>query len=364
MGADGLDEEDLSPGWDAIDAACARLYPDQKPKHYGTLRRWTMGGRDPLDGISAYKCASPVAHWHFVTYGLSELYAKETNDAETSGFGFELTFRLACCPDDAEPPAFALNFLQNLARYVFDTGNAFDDGHWMSANGPIARDTDTAICSMGFVFDPQLPAIDTPNGQLAFLQIVGLTADEEKAARSWKTRPLLELLLPHMPLWITDLARRSLLEREEVRAQVDEGVRRDGSSCGSLFVDVLSWRVQDEARAPAFEITLGAGPLRDLLALLPLRLPFDRDFHYFGHDTALRFRRGDVSCVNVDDDVLTLQLTDATCEALLRGLEPRAGRYAIEGLEGVSWVVEKTVILDGDGNPVEVIGDASSDGSA
>lgn len=75
------------------------------------------------------------------SHGFSELYAKESDEPEVSGYGFELTFRLAIAPDtaaDAEPPRWAMNFLQNLARYVFQSGNVFKDGDWMTANGPIA----------------------------------------------------------------------------------------------------------------------------------------------------------------------------------------------------------------------------------
>jgi len=351
------DADDSAPGWDAIDGALARLYPDQEPKHYGTIVKWMLGGRDPLDGISVYKRSSPLPHWHYVSYGLSELYSKESDDSDVSGYGLELTFRLACDPNDDEPPAFALNFLQNLARYVFESGNVFGDGHWMPANGPIARDTQTAICSMGFVFDPELPAVDTPNGRMEFLQIVGLTEDEEEAAKRWRTRALLDTLLPHMPLWVTDLNRRSLLERADVRAQIEEGSRRDGSSSGSQFVDVLAWRTRKRLlRAPVVEITIGAARVRDLVTLLPLRLPFDREFHFVAADCALRFQRGDVNGVVEEDHVLTLKLTDSTVQAFARCLQPRAGEYGVDGLDGVRWRVEKTVIRDPQGNPLQTIG--------
>ena len=67
-------ENVYAPGWDAITEVCDRLYPDQKdPKHYGTLVSWQLGGNDPLQGISVYDAGS---YWHFVTYGLSELYEK------------------------------------------------------------------------------------------------------------------------------------------------------------------------------------------------------------------------------------------------------------------------------------------------
>lgn len=104
--------DDISaPGWDAIDHALAGLYPQQQPRHYGTLISYRLGGNDPLQGISAYWREQPLPHWHFVTYGLSELYAKESEDLDHSGWGFELTFRLAAEPSD-EPPVWVMNMLQ------------------------------------------------------------------------------------------------------------------------------------------------------------------------------------------------------------------------------------------------------------
>ena len=126
--SDAAQNENPAPGWNAITGALSRLYPDQEPRHFGTLISYRLGGPDPLDGLSAWKRLEPVPHWHIVTYGFSELYEKENGDPETSGYGFELTFRLTCDPAEEEPPSWALNFLQNLARYVFETGNVFRDG--------------------------------------------------------------------------------------------------------------------------------------------------------------------------------------------------------------------------------------------
>ena len=67
------DEEAEAPGWDAIDAALREVYGDREPLHYGTDIKYELGGPDPLDGISAYRVEQPSPHWHFVTYGLSEL---------------------------------------------------------------------------------------------------------------------------------------------------------------------------------------------------------------------------------------------------------------------------------------------------
>jgi len=195
---DDHDDTD-TPGWDAINAALAPLYAGQEPRHFGTALPYTLGGQDPLDGISVYWADAPVPHWHYITYGFSELYAKESSDADASGYGFELTFRLAAEAGEnagSTPPVWPMNLLQNLARYVFGSGNVFEDGHHLNANGPIALETGTRLCHLAFIADPQLPARDTANGHLQFLQLVGLTDEEMEAVKRWSTRGVLQALLP------------------------------------------------------------------------------------------------------------------------------------------------------------------------
>src|SRR5262249_54453591 len=153
-------------------------------------------------GISAYRATDPVPHWHFVTYGFSELYAKESKDPAVSGWGFELTFRLTRGPEET-PPNWSINFLMNLGKYVRRSNNPFGAGNVMDLNGPIAWGTDTAIRAIAFTLDPQLETIDTPNGQVQFLQIVGLTLDEHAACGDWHTAPVLDLLREKNPLLIT-----------------------------------------------------------------------------------------------------------------------------------------------------------------
>jgi len=349
-------ERDGAPGWDAINAACERLYPGQEPRHFGTLIKGWMGGPDPLDGISAYKALEPQPHWHYVTYGLSDLY-QNSHDAAHSGWGFELSMRLACAADAEEPPGWVLNFLQNLARYVNNSGNVFRDGDWMSANGPIALETETALRSMGFVLDPQLGCIDTPHGSVAFLQVVGLTAAEEAAARRWNTRKLLDVLASAMPLWITELSRPCLLQRDDLRAQVRAGCERDGSSSGILHTDVLDWRRHKRLlRAPLTEIVLGARQAGDLAELLPLRLPFGRDFALGGNGRMVMLLPAQTDAVEVADDGLTLHLTEPTVRALSVTLRAQAGRYVTPGLPQLVWQIKQTEIRDHQGRVVEVIG--------
>ena len=152
-----------APGWDAIGARLSELYPNVEPKHFGTLHRFALGGPDPLDGISFYPRDEPKPHWHIVGYGMSELYSKETDNPDESGWGFEFTFRVA--RDGDETPLWAANLLQNLARYVFSSGNRFEPGHHMNANGPIQQGYETGMTALAFTEDPELRTILTRTGR-------------------------------------------------------------------------------------------------------------------------------------------------------------------------------------------------------
>lgn len=355
------EQDDRAPGWEAIDAALLPLYGDQVPKHYGTLISYCLGGPDPLQGISAYRRMSPRPHWHFVTYGFSDLYEKELEDPDNSGYGFELTFRLAddSLPEgeDREPPMWAMGFLQNLARYVFKSGNVFEAGHYMHLNGPIGLGLDTAIRSIAFVCDPELSAIDTPNGRVEFLQVVGITPDEEAACKRWNTHQALDVMAASLPMYITDLDRGSLLAAPEVAAAIDAGCARDGSNTGFLYLERVDWaRRKRLLRAAQYEIEIGAGQVPELTALLPARLPFDRPLLLIGRDARVKFVPGAQCAVAEESGQLQVVLDADTCRGLVASLRPQAGIYPVPGFDAVVLKIVRTEIRDSDGKVVEVIG--------
>ena len=74
-------EEPESPGWEAIDKRLADFYRDQEPKHYGTVMKFMLGGPDPIDGVSVFQ--HKTGHLHYISYGLTELYKKESDDPHT-----------------------------------------------------------------------------------------------------------------------------------------------------------------------------------------------------------------------------------------------------------------------------------------
>lgn len=346
-----------TPGWDSINDAMAGLYPGQEPKHFGAVLPWTLGGDNPLDGISVYWRALPQPHWHYVTYGFSELFGKQSDDLEVSGYGFEMTLRLRA-PGDADPgstpPAWPMNLLQNLARYVFATGNAFEQGHHMNANGPIALEHDTALRHVAFMRDPQLPPRDTANGRLEFLQVVGLTDAEMAAILRWSADSVLQVLEPAMPLWITDLDRGDLLQDPALAARIDAGSRREGSSTAVQFAETLDWSAQ--AGGAAVELVIGAGQVPSLLQLLPMRLPFGQPLELSGRERSWTFQPGATDAVHVEGQAAYCTLSQASLQALLQQLQPQRGRYPLGDGAVLTVQVQPTALRDGQGTHLRTIG--------
>nr|WP_315245800.1 suppressor of fused domain protein [uncultured Flavobacterium sp.] len=202
--------DDDAVGWLEIDKEFERLYPGQEPKHYAPAISYMLGGDNPLDGVSVYE-KKQTDHFHFITYGFSELYYDEEKVAgEFSKWGFELTFRLKPFEKDNGNPSWAIALLQNIAKYVFSSGKWFEEYHFMPANGPIRLETDTDITALVFVEDPEIPKKQTPHGEVSFLQIVGITnAEYESILENPGTaEALVNKLKENNPLLITDLNRK------------------------------------------------------------------------------------------------------------------------------------------------------------
>jgi hypothetical protein len=158
-----------APGLAAIEAALRDRYGDTKP--VGTFEPhvpYSAGGPDPLDAIRIYAPDEPRPHWHLVSFGMSELYEKVTDDPETSGSGIEFSLRVARGPRDEAPPTWSAVLLQQLARYVFAerpfapghtihvAGGTFGDGPDQDSGAP------TELAALAFAVDPQLAVLDTP----------------------------------------------------------------------------------------------------------------------------------------------------------------------------------------------------------
>lgn len=211
-----LFDEDDAVGWLEIDKVVEGIYGDQKPRHYAPPVHYMVGGEDPLDGVSIYDSQKEMFHRHLVSYGMSELYYnEEAAGGEFSKWGFEFTFRLKPFAEDGDDPTWVVNLMNNLARYVIKSGKWFEEYHVIPANGPIRMNSTAEINIVGvaFVSDPELGKVQTPHGEVSFLQMVGLTANEMNRITSASSaydevKKVLDEMKTTNPLMITDLLRR------------------------------------------------------------------------------------------------------------------------------------------------------------
>ena len=181
-------------GWEAITVAFEKVYPNQEnPKHYASLIKWRLGGNDPLDGISIYDGGD---YWHFVTYGLSELYEKESDNKEISGYGMEFTFKLK--KDNYENEELEIKcvcgILQSLSRITFTKGEVFKSFEYVYTGQTEGIDSKQKSNITGFITIPDstVDSIETKNGKVDFVEFIGVTDAEIKAVHN-KTLTVAEL---------------------------------------------------------------------------------------------------------------------------------------------------------------------------
>ena len=174
-------DEEYSPGWQAIDDAFEALYPGQQPAHFGTLlaKRAMLGGDEYLDGFSVY--SSPKGYKHLVTYGMTVLYADEDAfGGEWNGWGYEMTIKLR--EKDAQSCVWAMDMLSNLARYTYKTGRFFQPDQYIKGNGhSLHLGTDSLLTALLLVSDTEAEPQTSVYGKTEFIQLVGITEAELQA---------------------------------------------------------------------------------------------------------------------------------------------------------------------------------------
>ncbi|XP_064465785.1 suppressor of fused homolog [Ornithodoros turicata] len=273
----------IGPGFEALYSACLRLYNDQpNPLQVVAVLKYWLGGPDPLDCISMYENTGDEnegipPHWHYVSYGLSDLYGDgrvhEVSNGATdgpSGFGFELTFRLCKERGETAPPTWPAAVMQGLAKYVFQSGNVLCDGDHVSWHCPLDN-SESRIEHMLMTEDPQLETVTTPFGKVTYIQIVGVCAEELKAAQQWNGRGFVQLMQRVKgaggPWLVTDMRRgETVFELEPGIAEaVDRGIETEGSDLSGVSAR-LCWSEDFPCGQEMGDVKRGMGDRIEILA--------------------------------------------------------------------------------------------------
>lgn len=210
-----MTEQEKEPnmsGWNAIAETFDNLYPStlENTKQYGVLISWQLGGPSPLDNVRAYDGGD---YWHFVTFGLSELYEKESENKEVSGWGMEFTFKLkkANYADEEAQIRCIVGILQDLAKLTMEEGELFQPFEYIYTGQTTGFDAEGTSALTGFITvpEPMAESIDTPNGSVSFVELIGVTDAELQGIMENQLR--VRELYEKLGTDVTDYTRPSLL---------------------------------------------------------------------------------------------------------------------------------------------------------
>jgi hypothetical protein len=190
-----------APGWDALEKAFAALYPGRSPKwweHNGVHRMHERRDppENPLEAVALYDSGS---FWHFVSFGMSDLYAKES-EGDWSGFGYEFTFRIGKDGSD-KAPLWPVEVMVSLAKAAYK-GEDFAPGHTIKT-GPLDGHKGTALTALLVTLDPALQVLETPHGKVALLLLVGIEGQVRERAVAGEVDAILAELSSKNPELVT-----------------------------------------------------------------------------------------------------------------------------------------------------------------
>ena len=198
-------EDDQGPGagWLALESAFEKLYPGQKGqwwRHNGVDRMHDLKNppENPIDAAAFYDAGD---FWHFVSFGMSDLYEKES-EGEGSGFGYEFTF---CLAKDGNPNValWPVNLMVNLGRAAWK-GSAF--GPWQTVKtGSLDGRPENPLDALLLLKDPSLELLETPNGKVAFLLLHGVANHVRETALKEGVQQTAEVIRMSNPMLLTSV---------------------------------------------------------------------------------------------------------------------------------------------------------------
>ena len=207
-------------GYDAINAELERAYGKTEIQRFVNPVFWELGGKDFLKEVAVLDCGD---YFHFVTYGLSDVYdlfEKGSERPEYSGFGYEMTFKLKkdCYENEKDEINNFCNILNLLADYTNENREIFRSFEYLETGQERGFDSKGRSALTGFIFVPNtsLNTVDTPNGKVMFTELVGMTKREldhltECEYSGGNIGEAVGAIYKKLGTDITDLCRKSLI---------------------------------------------------------------------------------------------------------------------------------------------------------
>lgn len=329
-----------APGWHALRA---HLVPTYGRRYTGGESLVVPVGRMPVRAMGnpfleeIWVFAHPAGHWHFMTFGLTSLGGPvQPEPTGLDGLGFELTMRVAPAPGELGVPTWPAALLYDFAAHAKKSGTRFEVGHHMPHGRPLSGALPSALQAVGFTLDPELGRATTPHGRMSFLQLVGLTEDEEAFAAEWSSDGVFSALAESNPLHVVHRQRESMLEGPrglDLRARA----AAEGSTQEELFPQHLEFKTTGESTrlvlAPA---NLGVGMARNLAGLIRGRLGHGRSLTLLHRESGsqARFEPGPTE-YRFEKGRLIVHLDPEQAASLAKRLDEHRGEGSLEVMPGL-----------------------------
>ena len=260
---------------ESIHTALSWLYPGAHAYRFAIDPRPDEDA-PPLAEVVVFRATRPVPHWHYVTYGLSELDGKRSTDPRLSGFGVEYTLRLV--DDSPAPPEWPINLLRFLAAQTWATRAPYDPTHSARLPGPMLESVSSGVEGFAGFEDVDLKPLDTPSGRVTFVNIIPLMKGEYALIGSWNALKVAEEIRATQGDLLWRHGRTSLLSGPRA-AEIKKRAERDGSSQEVVFTDFTCEPKQ---------LVLDFAGAESLGQFLRYRLPYGREGRLLSGDRTLQ----------------------------------------------------------------------------
>ncbi len=315
-------KKDPAPGWNAIGRALSAIYDQGPSKEFKPQVPYAQGGVDPLDAVLAFYSSTTEPHWHYITFGFSDLYEKESEVDDLSGYGFELSFRLTASHGNGVPPEWPVALLNQLARAVYESGSTIHDKQHYVLARPIDMGGGARLNAVLIVKDNELPVLDTANGRVEFLQVVGLHVDESDALKCWKVDRLIDVFrAKESKNLVTNPRRQSLLEDPVLKAEVDSGAQKEQQSVSEIKCGLAEWIFTHK-----ITIAFGREIIPQLKNSLISRLEDGTSLTISDGDSTVVFESGASPGLAIEDSVLVITLGIDEAKQFVASISENASR--------------------------------------
>ncbi len=176
-----------------------------------------------VDHVVYYAQEDGVAHWDFISFGMSEIGEKLNGNPEVSGSGYEFTLRTLRNGDEAEPHAWPMRLFTRVGDYAL-SGAELTEYDYLELES-LDADQENQFVGALLVPDPKLEKAATPNGEIRFMQIVPIleaeletvkklseSVNDEASSKAYEAevqKMLASMRSPGTELVITNLSRTS-----------------------------------------------------------------------------------------------------------------------------------------------------------